>query len=149
MKAKVKTWLYQLDSGNIKSKTLKILHYIKNNPTTDLNNPTTDKLTMEWKLGIVHQSLTGCLSNLEDGGLIKVIGQIQKNHNHYSIFQFVYDTKEQEELIKEREFEKYNLWIKSGINNFNDYLPLNVLNELIKLQENQKPLSVNQINMFE
>jgi len=133
LKARIKTWIIQLESGEIKSKQLKILNYIKNNPTTDYTKPKTDIRTMCEKLGIVHQSLTSCISYLEDGGLVKVVGQIEKRSKHYSIYEFVYDQNERDKLMYSRHKEKFNSWIKLA-DNYSDFIPEDLLEELNKFK---------------
>ena len=80
MKAKVKTWLRNIENGKIKNYTEQILNEIKNNTkkgfyglfekdgisTYELRNTT----------GISHQTLTSALSNLYDEGLIQSTNQI-------------------------------------------------------------------------
>jgi len=80
MKAKVKTWLRNIENGKIKNYTEQILNEVKNNTkkgfyglfqkdgisTYELRNTT----------GISHQTLTSALSNLYDEGLIQSINQI-------------------------------------------------------------------------
>lgn len=133
LKARIKTWIIQLESGEIKSKQLKILSYIKNNPTTDYTKPKTDIRTMCEKLGIVHQSLTSCISLLEDGGLVKVVGQIEKRSKYYSIYEFVYDDKERNKLMKSRHNEKFNAWLKLA-DNYSELIPEDLLEQLIVLK---------------
>jgi len=126
LKARIKTWIIQLESGEIKSKQLKILSYIKNNPTTDYTKPKTDIRTMCEKLGIVHQSLTSCISLLEDGGLVKVVGQIEKRSKYYSIYEFVYDQDERDKLMYSRHNEKFHAWLKLA-DNYSDFIPEDLL----------------------
>ena len=133
LKARIKTWIIQLESGEIKSKQLKILSYIKNNPTTDYTKPKTDIRTMCEKLGIVHQSLTSCISLLEDGGLVKVVGQIEKRSKYYSIYEFVYDDKERNKLMKSRHNEKFHAWLKLA-DNYSELIPEDLLQEIIVLK---------------
>ena len=132
LKAKMKTYIHQLESGEIKSKQIKLLAYIKENPTLDFDNPLTDILTMKRRLGMAHQSLTASLSNIEDLGLVKVIGQFEvesptKSKSTYSIYQFVSSPLEREKLIKRRLEDKYSLWVSAGIRNFKHLLPTEVL----------------------
>jgi hypothetical protein len=133
LKARIKTWIIQLESGEIKSKQLKILNYIKNNPTTDYTKPKTDIRTMCEKLGIVHQSLTSCISLLEDGGLVKVVGQIEKRSKYYSIYEFVYDQDERDKLMYSRHNEKFHAWLKLA-DNYSDLIPEDLLEEIIILK---------------
>ena len=76
-----------------------------------------------------HQSLTSCISILEDGGLVKVVGQIEKRNKYYSIYEFVYDEKERNKLMNNRHKEKFHAWLKLA-DNYSDFIPEDLLEEL-------------------
>lgn len=120
MKAKVKTWLRNIENGNIANNTEKILHTIKeytpHNDRYDQNNfkqgINTDALRN--MTGIPHQSLTAILSVLHDEGLIKPIGEVEKDQSWYSIWAFIHDLEYRKRVQRLREQEKYVKWLKKA-----------------------------------
>jgi len=129
LRAKTKTWIAQLQSGKIESNKIKVLQYIKRNPTTNIKKPKTDIRTMCQKLGMVHQSLTSSLSNLEDMGLITVIGIIEDNSKYYSIFKYVDDEVEREKLMEARYKRKFQTWVKKA-DKYEGLIPKDLLREI-------------------
>ena len=129
LRANAKTWIAQLLSGEIKSKKIKILEYIKKNPTTNIKKPKTDIRTMCHKLGMVHQSLTSSISNLEDCGLIKVIGEIEDGGKYYSIYEYVKNDKEREKLMEARYKRKFQIWVKKA-DKYEGLIPKDLLREI-------------------
>jgi hypothetical protein len=129
LRANAKTWIAQLESGEIKSKKMKVLNYIRKNPTTNLQKPKTDIRTMCHKLDMVHQSLTSSLSNLEDAGLVKVIGDIQDGNKHYSIYEYVKDEKERLKLMEVRFKRKFQIWVKKA-ERYESIIPKDLLREI-------------------
>jgi DNA-binding transcriptional ArsR family regulator len=129
LRANAKTWIAQLESGEIKSKKMKVLNYIRKNPTTNLKKPKTDIRTMCHKLDMVHQSLTSSLSNLEDVGLVKVIGDIQDGNKHYSIYEYVKDEKERLKLMEVRFKRKFQIWVKKA-ERYESIIPKDLLREI-------------------
>lgn len=129
LRANAKTWIAQLQSGEIKTKKMKVLDYIRKNPTTNMKKPKTDIRTMCFKLGMVHQSLTSSLSNLEDVGLIKVVGEIQVLNKYYSIYEFVKNEKEREKLMEARFKRKFQTWVKKA-DKYEGLIPTNLLKEI-------------------
>lgn len=118
MEAKVQTWLNNIASGNIRSKTERILDCIMKSGS---NGIPTD--VMRTRLGIAHQTLTGVLSVLNDAGMIMVVGtwQPQDSSNVYSIYRYVSDPKEQAMLKHYREREKVLQWLKKGIEDYSRF----------------------------
>jgi len=129
LKAKTRTWIAQIESGKIESNKLKVLNYIKKNPTTNFKKPKTDIRTMCNKLGMVHQSLTSSLSNLEDMGLITVLGIIEDNSKYYSIFKYVDDEVEREKLMEARYKRKFQTWVKKA-DKYEGLIPKDLLREI-------------------
>lgn len=109
MKANYKQYIENLNSGFIKSKTLKVLNYVKINPKCTIYE-------MRMKMNISHQTLTSAISNLMDLGLIEINGQTKLGipEKHYSLF--VFQSNESKILynIHQREYEKIKLWIARG-----------------------------------
>jgi predicted transcriptional regulator len=132
MKAKVKTWINNIENGMIKNVRDKILYTIyslsKENATDlfDFKPGSIDTETLRERLGVSLATLVARLSELQDEGLIKVIGQKEVNDSVYSKWAFVYSEIEREELIEERKAEKFNQWIDRGLNDFWDRLPLEI-----------------------
>jgi transcription initiation factor IIE alpha subunit len=110
MKAKVKTWLTNLENGNIKSKTERILDAIVRSKTVGID---TDDLRE--CLNISHQTVTAVLSALQDEGLVKVVNETQKGNSWYSIWVFVDLPQERQWLQYERERDKVITWLKRGL----------------------------------
>ena len=140
MKAKVKTWIMNVESGMIKSTTERVLLEIKNveKSNTDLFTYQTtgiDTETLRNRFGIAHQTLTSRLSELQDNGLIKVIGEKQGNESVYSVYAYVSDSSEREMLADERKKEKFTQWMDRGLNEFWDLLPLSVKINLKQMKE--------------
>jgi DNA-binding transcriptional ArsR family regulator len=125
--AKRETYLHQIESGKIRSKTVRVLYHLQKmeaHPglvTTDI---------MRDVLGYSHQTLTAILSSLQDAGLIKIIGTVRSDRGVYSSWKYVSDVDERERLAELRHQEKYNLWLKRGVEEFHDLLPHHVLNSL-------------------
>jgi hypothetical protein len=117
MKAKVMTWLTNIENGNINSKTEIILNYI----IRESEFGGVDIHTMRIDLGIAHQSLTAILSILQDNGIVKVVDVIEIMNNHYSVFKYVTEKKERNYLSQEREREKVLNWLKQGFVKYDKY----------------------------
>lgn len=110
MKANYKQYIENLNSGFIKSKTLKVLNYVKHNPQCTIYE-------MRMKMNISHQTLTSAISNLMDVGLIEINGQTKLGtpEKHYSTFVFQSDESKIIYNIHQREHEKIKLWISKGL----------------------------------
>lgn len=117
MKAKVKTWLANIENGNIHSKTEIILNYIIRE--TEFGGA--DIHSMRNELGIAHQTMTAIISILQDHGVVKVVDIIEHMNNHYSVFKYVDDPKERNYLSADREREKVLNWLKQGFVKYDKY----------------------------
>ena len=140
MKAKVKTWIRNVENGMIKTATERVLTEIYNvrKTNTDLFSFETtgiDMDTLRQKLGMAHQTLTSRLSELQDNGLIKVIGETQGHDSFYSIYAYVSDPEERDMLVEERKKEKFKQWLDRGLVEFWDFLPLSVKIDLRQMKE--------------
>jgi DNA-binding transcriptional ArsR family regulator len=138
MKAKVKTWINNVENGMIKTTTDRVLFEIYLSTRQSITHPvdlfnfidhgsgsvTTDQLRT--KLDLKHQTLTAILSQLQDEGIVKVVGEHEQGDSVYSKWAFVYSEYEREQLIEERKAEKFRQWIDRGLNEFWDRLPLEV-----------------------
>ena len=120
MKAKVKTWIENVENGNFKSYSERVLNEIKKN-TPEMNGTYIDFIKkgistyqLRDKLNISHQTLTSRLSELNDEGLIKVVGQIVIDEINYSICAYVRDLNEQTLISTSRRLEKYMQWLKKA-----------------------------------
>jgi len=120
MKAKVKTWIENIENGKFKSYSEKVLKEIKDN-TSEYNGTYLDSLKkgistyqLRRRLGMAHQTLTSRLSELNDEGLIKVVGQVETEGTTYSVYQYVLDTLEIEAIVLLRRKEKYVIWLKKA-----------------------------------
>jgi transcription initiation factor IIE alpha subunit len=143
LKPKVQTWINNVKNGRINSKTEKILSFIYQRTmyfgtAQDLFNRhpgmiATDDLRE--RLGYTHQTLTAILSNLQDEGVIKVVGEKAKGSEVYSYWTFEMDP-EQIELNKEnREREKFFAWCKRSVE-FQKFLSVDLVEEIL-VQSNQ------------
>ena len=132
MKAKTETYIRNLENGMIKNVRDKILYTIyslsKENATDlfDFKSGSIDTETLRERLGVSLATLVARLSELQDEGLIKVVGQKEVKDSVYSRWAFVYDQNERDKLAEERKTEKLNLWIERGLNEFWDRLPTEV-----------------------
>lgn len=140
MKAKVKTWIRNVENGMIKTATERVLTEIYNvrKTNTDLFSFETsgiDMGTLREKLGMAHQTLTSRLSELQDNGLIKVIGEKHGDESVYSVYAYVSDPEERITLAEVRKKEKFTQWMDRGLNEFWDLLPLSVKINLKQMKE--------------
>lgn len=109
--ASVKTWIQQMESGELKSKTIKILKYIKDNQFTDID-------LIRQELSISHQSVTAIVSNLMDEGMVDFVGERQRDGTTYSVLKYI-DSQFQQAILKERRIkEKYRLWLEKGLTDY-------------------------------
>jgi DNA-binding MarR family transcriptional regulator len=131
MKVKVKNWLEQLNNGEIKSKTTRIIYEIHKHTFKGKSFTTIDELRKD--LNMAHQTLTAIVSNIQDEGLIVTFGEIENETG--SVFQKIRyaRTEERDELVRQRRREKLSQWIKRGREEFNDLLPYSTLQELNNL----------------
>jgi DNA-binding transcriptional ArsR family regulator len=140
-KAKMKTFINQLLSGNIKTKQEICLKYIKDNSPIS-SNAMTDIITMKRELNMAHQSLTGALSVLEDCGLIKVVGEKtykEIKNSSYSIYEFVDAEEERMLLIEQRHMDKFLMWL-SNVENYQEFLPQEITSYLMNIKHKIKDL---------
>jgi DNA-binding transcriptional ArsR family regulator len=136
MKAKVRTWVNNVENGYISNRTEYILSEIYKKTVaikTDLfaagsGRVSTDELRESLK--IPHQTLTAVLSQLQDEGLIYVAGEKEKGSECYSYWSYTFGNTKRLRLIDERKKEKFNAWIKRGLIEFNEYLSPQTLDEL-------------------
>ena len=120
MKAKVKTWLRNVENGTLKTNTEIVLNKIKD------STPDADGFIFEnygkgistyhlrESLNMSHQTLTSRLSQLQDEGLIKDVSQVIVNDTYYSVYMFVSDIQYRERLIHLRKHENYVKWLKNA-----------------------------------
>lgn len=132
MKAKTKTWIAQVESGNLKTKTSIVLDYIikrhKNNLDSDVYN-------MRNQLRLAHQTLTGVLSNLADEGLIVEIGQVQIDGSTFTRWGYVNNETKRNIISHNRQIEKYHYWIKRGLSEFAEMMSESVKKELQEIND--------------
>jgi hypothetical protein len=124
--AKAENWIKNLQNGNIKSKTMQVLKFIKDNPKCNLD-------IIRDKTGLPHQTVTGCLSKIMDEGLVRFVGKIESNNNVYSLLEYVTDMLEVYSLKQKREEEKMITWAKRGLKRFDLLLTDETKNCLIGL----------------
>jgi transcription initiation factor IIE alpha subunit len=125
--AKRETYVKQVESGNLNSQTIRVLHYVRYNPLCD-----TDELRT--KLEMAHQSVTAVISNLLDLGLITIVGEISKRSQVYSVYRYVNEPHFQKQCATERKKEKFKTWIRQGKDTYGDLLSEELQNAL-QMQE--------------
>ena len=103
LESKTETWIRNLENGNIVSKTMIVLNYIKKHPYTDINEIRT-------VCDMAHQTVTGCLSNIMDEGVVKMVGQREIKNSVYSTLLFVFSHDERIVLRRERAESKAIKW---------------------------------------
>lgn len=148
MKAKIETWIRNIESGMIKTNTDRILYEIykasrSNNEMSQTlfddfkpGKISTDQLRQ--RLDIKHQTLTAILSALQDEGLIKVVGQYDDGKSVYSEWAYVSNKTERSILADQRKNEKFAQWTERGLTEFWDMLPLVVKINLKQMKETKK-----------
>jgi len=129
--AKAENWIKNLQNGNVKSKTMQVLKFIKDNPKCNLD-------IIRDKTGLPHQTVTGCLSRIMDEGLVKFVGKIESNKNIYSLLEYVTDMSELYRLKNQRDKEKMVRWANNGINKFKPMLSSATINCLIDIKNKNK-----------
>lgn len=122
-KAKRETYVKQVESGNLQSQTIRVLHYVRYTPLCD-----TDELRT--KLQMAHQSVTAVISNLLDLGLITIVGEITKRKQMYSQYRYIHEPNLQEQCARERKKEKFKMWIRQGQDTYGDLLSKGLQNAL-------------------
>ena len=70
---------------------------------------------MRNSLNLPHQTCSAILSTMMDYGLVKGVGERQKNGLHYSQLMFVENEQERDILAFRREQEKFIQWVHRGI----------------------------------
>lgn len=121
MKAKVRTWLRNIENGNIRNYTECVLNEIKDNTPNLKSYPDLDGMRkgitvheLRRELNLSHQTITSRISELHDEGLIKDVGQMEIDDAFYSIYMFVDDLSFRERVITQRKHEKYLRWLKNA-----------------------------------
>ena len=125
--ASPQTYINHLQNGNIKSATMKILKYVKDNPKCNLS-------TIRTETGISHQTVTGSISNMMDLGLIKFVGKVEIKKSVQSQLEYVSDLLELYNLIEQRKNEKIYRWANYGMERFLSSLTPEAQNCLIGLK---------------
>ena len=130
MKPKVKNWIEQLRSGNIKTNTTKLLlaihtHTYRGRGYTHINE-------LRKTLEISHQSLTAILSNVMDEGMVEDYGEIKVDDTFYSKLRYT-RPEDRDMRVELRREKKYQDWLKRGIEEFNDKLPFELIDVLKNL----------------
>lgn len=132
MKAKTKTWIAQVESGNLKTNMAIVLdHIIKRNK----NGLDSDIYNMRNQLRLPHQTLTGTMSLLADEGLIVEIGQMQIEGSTYTRWDYVTDETKRKIISHNRLVDKFNQWVKRGVEEYADLMSDNVKNELQEIND--------------
>ena len=138
--AKRITYMKQIESGNLNTKTLTVLNTIKKYG----DNFRCDTHSLREELKMPHQSLTAIISNLLDIGIIRISNLVKINGQVYSQYKYVGDFEQQKELEKQRKIEKYGYWLKQGINEYLDLMPA-----YLKLEIQQEAYENNKNTIFE
>lgn len=113
---KVKTYITNLNNGNIKSKSLLILDYIKKHPLTNIHH-------MRIELNVSHQTLTSIISNFMDYGIVRAVGEvkipIRSRDSFFTVLEYVEDIEMIFALQRLRRMNKYLIWVNRGLTEFN------------------------------
>jgi len=127
MKASVKNWLTNLENGNITNFSEKVLKEVKDNTRlynyepSDSEKKGISTYALRESTGMSHQTLTSRLSQLNDEGLIRVIGQVEINEKHYSVYEFIFDDYFRKVTITLRKKEKFAQWLKKA-DSFSEFM---------------------------
>ena len=154
MKARVQTWIDQVESGNVKNNTARVLNYIKDKTGYYFNRDLFNEgqiigvtiTEIKSDLRLAHPTATSCITNLSDAGLLKEIGQAKETYTKndkertttYTLYTYVYDRNERKELARRRAFNKFTDWLDRGIKEFSDYLTEDDLTSIIDIREATK-----------
>ena len=101
---RIETWIRNLENGNITNKTMVVLSYIKKHPNTDIREICT-------VCDLPHQTVTACLSNIMDEGVVKVVGEREHGKSLFSTLLFVNDQQERYRLKHARIIAKMEKWV--------------------------------------
>ena len=104
MKPKLSAYLKQVQSGELKTKKLRVINELRQSPQTIEYFRT--------KLGMAHQSVTATLSNLCDEGVVRMSSS---SDDKFSLFSLVDSDEAQEFLANQRRAEKRELFIARGL----------------------------------
>lgn len=139
--AKRETYLKNLDSGMINTKTMQVLHFIRGYEYSSICNT----YDMRQFLKMPHQTLTAIISNLLDLGAIRISEEVKKGNNSYSSYRFVPDIQDQIRISNQRKKEKFDIWLKQGVNEYSELMSgmmFNLINSQIisnQLKKDQNP----------
>lgn len=130
--AKTKTWLEQLQNGNLDNNMVIVLNHIKMNPGISTDN-------LRYELKMAHQTLTSCISKLLDCGIVEIKTENKQDDDiFYSCYNFVTNTTDIIENQKKRTKEKFDVWVKRGLKDFIIFLDEPTMLKLQKCQETLK-----------
>lgn len=105
MEPKIKAYLKQIETGQIKSDAAKVLNFI-------IKKPGTNMIHMTSLIPMLEKTLSARLSGLEDIGVIVKKGTTQsKNHSKY--FYEPDPSKQKENVLKRLKIKK-DAWLKAG-----------------------------------
>jgi hypothetical protein len=138
--AKRETYLKNLETGLIHTKTMKVLNYIRSYELSSICNT----YDMRQCLNMPHQTLTAIISNLLDLGSIRISEEIKKGNNTYSSYRFVPNIEDQIRIANERKKEKFENWLKQGVSEYSE-LMTEVMFNLIKSQLTYNKMKRNEI----
>tara|TARA_B110000503_G_scaffold30522_1_gene49382 strand:+ start:2924 stop:3328 length:405 start_codon:yes stop_codon:yes gene_type:complete len=131
MKPKVLNWIKQLQNGEIDKKTIRILNEIHRHTNSKTGKGFTHISELRTDLQIAHQSLTAVLSHVQDEGMIDMYGEILVGDSLFQKIRYARE-HEREGLILKRKQEKYNKWLRIGVEELSELMPYALLQELQK-----------------
>jgi predicted transcriptional regulator len=104
MKPSLNAYIKQIQSGELKTKKLRVIKSLQESPKTIEH--------FRNKEGMSHQSVTAVLSNLCDEGLVRMSSSAD---DKFSLFSLVDSEESQMILAKQRFIEKRELFIARGM----------------------------------
>jgi DNA-binding transcriptional ArsR family regulator len=104
MKPKLNAYIKQINSGELKTKKLRVIKALHQSPKTIEHFRTV--------MGMSHQSVTAVLSILCDEGIVRMTSSSDAK---FSLFSLVGNEQEQDYLAKQRRAEKRKLFIERGL----------------------------------
>lgn len=122
-RAKTRTYMLQLQEGNIRGNAMEVLYCISRFPKINLR-----EICQETHMPI--QSASSALSTLMDGGLVREVGQIKVGDSFFSQLEFEPDQTEQDRLAIDRRNEKVEQWLKKGLEEYGDLFPPKLIESL-------------------
>jgi predicted ArsR family transcriptional regulator len=123
--ASIETYVQKLTDGSIKTNKGKVFRIIESKFSNSL-------VQIAYHLNLPEKSISGRLTELYDEGVISIKGTYKTAGNTTASYYIAEtDPIQIEKNILDRRQEKYETWIKSGLNRFDDLMMSQLKNALL------------------